>query len=365
MPFRCKECKFYWDWEVAVPHACPECHAVTAFEKCFPEPRQRGRLATPDDFKCPYCRKTYKEHGIRLHARGVCRDCFVKLDGLELLLPSTQRKRKLLEKTSRPQAIPQESIPKHTEPWMCPDCGSQWPPDVELCRVCNPFCQGCQTYKKLFRGSLCVECYNKAHPQEDSKLEKQPGSVALTPPPMAIPVSANASNSKAAEVLGPRVIKKIKRKEEVSNHTHRVCPSCGLVAEPHEISCSSCGALIEEDHIARFIAKQGNRKISRQQLIRELEKIGQLIPSESLDSLTNLVIALYFKYDLAYPDADKDLQSLQVCLTPFQVDALTELVEVQRRFRDRSEAIQAAVRDLIFKESTIHYLKRSKRIDFS
>lgn len=357
MPSKCSKCGFYWGWNVGAPYACPKCHEVASFKPCEEEQRTRGRQPTPEGWICVRCRDPTK----KLHARDVCRECFNELSNQELLQKPPPFKRgrpprskslpEQVEHKSEPNQVlpPSEPIITPPEPWYCPDCGSKWEPEVTKCRICNPYCEGCKTYKELYKGSLCEECYQKSirqNAQEDTPKHTR-------------------NTQEGVEALIRRMGPKLNRNSapagsDIIDSSH-VCPHCGLVALPHDLSCSACGSLIEESKYVQFIVTHGTRKITKMQIVKELEKLEGHVSPDILDHLKKLILLLYFKYDVAYPDSDKPLQNIQVSLTNFQVGALTDLVEKQQRFVDRSEAIRVAVRDLILKESRFQYVLRKKK----
>ena len=170
MPYKCRACDYYWPWEAGKPHVCPECKETTPWVSCETQELPRGRQATPDGWQCPRCKLKTPE--VYLYYRKVCRGCFDELKELEL-----QLKKSRIYKKDPPKPRVSFRSPR-TEDWWCPDCGTktQIPKEFEKCPICartHVVCRACDQIKPKFRGKLCQDCYEKAHPPQP-KLEKDP-----------------------------------------------------------------------------------------------------------------------------------------------------------------------------------------------
>jgi hypothetical protein len=216
MAYRCSKCGFYWDWSILAPHACPKCHEVAAFKPCEREKGLRGRQPTPDGWICPKCRKPEK-----LFHRGVCEKCHEELTALELehappSKTSEHKRGRPLGKVSQESSVKETPTQEtqvaeppvvRTEPWACDECGEMWGADVEKCRVCNPYCEGCKEYKPLYKGTLCKSCYDK-YANNNKEVKQNPQAEPLPIENSLSKFQEDLQSIEASELPSPKLSSK-------------------------------------------------------------------------------------------------------------------------------------------------------------
>ncbi|MFW9878147.1 MAG: type II toxin-antitoxin system ParD family antitoxin [Candidatus Thorarchaeota archaeon] len=349
MPYNCIECGYYWDWDVAAPYACPDCHATSTFMWCKREKKDRGRQATPEGWICPKCRETDK----KIYFRGVCKPCYHQLSSLEVQhsprtpAKKTQEKTKNQGNNSRPYQF------KKDEKRWCPDCGQLVEPNIPKCRICNPFCEGCKEYKHLYKGSLCKDCYDKAQRNKPSPQGRPSQAVepASTPLTVATPLSPLVESNPE---LTPY---------NADGKDTKVCKKCGLVLAHNAGQCPQCdgppnSATSDKAKTSPRITRKPRNprnpnKLTREQILKEISTIKDDFPDKDIETLKKMVFQLYFKYIQAYPDEEEDKIIAIFSITPYQDQALKEMVESYRMYPTRSEAIRTAINDLIYKSQQL------------
>jgi hypothetical protein len=206
-----------------------------------------------------------------------------------------------LNRKNLPQVAPEEPKPLHTEPWACPECGSMWGPEVEKCRDCHEYCEGCKKYKPLYKGHLCKSCYDKYSPNKEIEDEGLPQEVSAKP--------EVKQESKATSI------------EEVKNRLEALEDSDPTSEEKPPKKSPGRPRKTPEKATPKKCAK----------------KVTKAPQEGSSDS--------------------KYMVSTTFELTLFQYNYLKQLVE-QDRFPSIEEALRAATRDLIFKEASLKLSKK-------